>query len=84
MARRRTKLGIAVMFCKGLGSLKKNLETILCVRTKNRERCPWQKKPRRLRDNTVKGIRQSSPVSSVEGVPGQKCLGCNSKRGPTV
>lgn len=69
MARRKLKRGIAAMFVQGLGPVKKRKARIWRARTENREGCPWQKKPRRLWGNAVKGIRQSSPVSSVQGVP---------------
>ena len=49
MARKRLKAKIGAIFGLGLESMKKETEWILCVRTKNRERCPWLLRPRRLR-----------------------------------
>ena len=49
MARKRLKLGIGAIFGLGLETMKKKAGRILHDRTENCEKCPWLRKPRRLR-----------------------------------
>ena len=50
MARKGVKQGTGASQTQGLEPVKMEPERILQDRTENREKCPWLRRPRRLRD----------------------------------